>query len=193
MRFERKLSAAITAVVLLGVACRQPPPPEALKRLENRNLFTCCNLHYEGDEFTDANYFVGTRLPAGTPVRIDEIDEDSVTFVAGEVKLRLIHRFGKDESLQQYLSKVLVPANPRATIDAYPAAVRRAIEVGKVERGMTRDQVLASLGYPPAHRTPWLQDRTWTYWYSRWQTYQVVFDESGRVADVIGRPAPTAE
>ena len=41
---------------------------------------------------------------------------------------------------------------------------------------MTRDQVLMSLGYPPAHRTPSLEGPTWTYWQNRWATMVVVFD-----------------
>ena len=58
---------------------------------------------------------------------------------------------------------------------------------------MTRDQVILSLGYPPTHRTPSLREREWTYWYNRWVTYKVVFGDSGKVADVVGRPAPTAQ
>jgi hypothetical protein len=193
VRLEPRVALSILAAMMLG-GCRQPPPSEALKRLENRDLYTCCNIHFEGDEITDANYFVGARLPPGTPVRIEKVDSDSVTFVAGEVRLTLTHQFGKnEESMQQYVDKILVGVDPRPKIESLPPPVRRAIDVGKVERGMTRDQVLASLGYPPTHRTPWLRERTWTYWYSRWLTYQVVFDESGKVADVIGRPAPTAE
>jgi outer membrane protein assembly factor BamE (lipoprotein component of BamABCDE complex) len=58
---------------------------------------------------------------------------------------------------------------------------------------MTREQVLLSLGYPPTHGTPSLQDREWKYWWNPSSTYTVVFDGAGKVADVIGRPAPTAE
>ena len=59
---------------------------------------------------------------------------------------------------------------------------------------MTREQVLLSLGYPATDRTPSLQDREWTYWYNqRGDRYKVAFDEAGKVSDVIGRPAPTAE
>ncbi|MET0151571.1 MAG: hypothetical protein ABW298_03030 [Candidatus Binatia bacterium] len=30
----------------------------------------------------------------------------------------------------------------------------------------------------------------WTYWYNRWVTYKVVFDDAGEVGEVVGRPAP---
>ncbi|MBI2962465.1 MAG: outer membrane protein assembly factor BamE [Deltaproteobacteria bacterium] len=179
---------------VLAAACRPAVSPQVLQRFAGRDLFTCCNVHYESENINDANYWVGKTLPAGTPVRVEKATRDSVTFVAADVKLTLTHEYGSgQEAPQQYFDKVLSGADPRPRIAAYPAAVRRAIDSGKVERGMTRNQVIASLGYPPTHRTTSLQEREWTYWYNRWITYKVVFDDAGKVADVVGRPAPTAE
>lgn len=194
MRFRRGIALSIGAVLVLGTGCRHPATPEALQPLGNRNRFTCCNIHYESDHISDANYIEGKKLPAGTPVVVETITSDSISFVAGDVKLTLSHDYGaKQESLRQYLDKVLVLSDPKPKIASYPRAVRHAIESGRAERGMTREQVIVSLGYPPAHRTPSLQEREWTYWYSRWLTYKVAFDDHGKVADVIGKPAPTAQ
>ncbi len=183
-------------LVLLGTACHRGHSPEPPLRIESHELFTCCNIHYErdGDEVTDANYWVGETLPAGTPVKIESAREDAVKFLAGPVRLTLKHQYGTDEEpLQKYVDKVLVASDPRPRLAAYSSAVRRAIGNGKVERGMTRDQVIASLGYPPTHRTASTKEHEWTYWYNRWSTYRVVFDDTGKVSDVVGRPAPTAE
>jgi hypothetical protein len=185
----------LLATAWLTVSChRGAPPSPALQQLEGQNLYTCCNLHYEKADINDANYWIGKLLPAGTPVRIDKVSGDAVTFSASDVKLTLTHEYGtKEEPLEQYLAKVLVANDPKPRIAAYPTAVRQAIESAKVERGMTREQVLLSLGYPATHRTPSLQGKLWTYWYNRWVTYQVAFDDAGKVSDVIGRPAPTSE
>jgi len=194
---------ALLATTWLTMSCRQAAPPSTtLSQLEGRSLFTCCNLHYENEEITDANFWVGTLLPAGTPVSIDKVTDHEVTFSAADVRLKLTHEYGvKEESLDQYLAKVLVANDPKPRIAGYPKAVRRAIEKAKVERGMTRDQVLVSLGYPATNRTPSLQGKEWTYWYNpnaqpwynSWATYRVVFDDTGKVSEVVGRPAPTAE
>ena len=56
---------------------------------------------------------------------------------------------------------------------------------------MTREQVILSLGYPATHRTASISAPEWTYWYNRWVTYKVEFDDKGVVANVVGRPAPT--
>lgn len=193
MRWLRRWTGVLAAAVL-AAACRHSASPETLQHFEGRSLFTCCNLHYESEDINDANYWIGKTVPAGTPVRAEKMTRDSVTLAAGDVRLTLTHQYGTgQESLQQYLDKVLIAADPRPRIAAYPAAVRRAIDNGKVERGMTREQVIASLGYPPTHRTASVQEREWTYWYNRWVTYKVVFDDVGKVAEVVGRPAPTAE
>jgi hypothetical protein len=182
---------ALAAVTLAG--CRRSSPELSLP-VRRPERFTCCNLHYSAEAISDANYWTGTKLPAGTPVRIERLTNDSVTFSTSEVTLTLTHEYGtKEESFQQYLDKVLVAADPRPRIAGYPLAVRRAIDNAKIERGMTREQVLLSLGYPPTDRTASVRDREWTYWWNGSIKYKVVFDEAGKVADVIGRPAPTAE
>jgi len=185
-----------TAWVAASCHHAAPPPssPGTLQQLSGQSLFTCCNLHYENRDISDANYWVGKLLPAGTPVIVGEVTEDAVAVSAGELKLKLTREYGtKEEPLDQYLAKALVKNDPRPRIAAFPKAVRRALEYGKVERGMTREQVLISLGYPATDRTPSLEDREWTYRYNHSNTYRVAFDESGRVSEVVGRPAPTAE
>ena len=202
MRRNARRWPLLLAAAWLTASCHQAAPSSpALVQLGGQTLYTCCNLHYENEEISDANYWVGTLLPAGTPVRIDQVTGDGVIFSAGDVKLKLTHEYGtKEESLDHYLAKVLVANDPKPRIAAYPTAVRRAIAKAKVERGMTREQVLVSLGYPGANRTS-LEGKEWTYWYNpevqpwynRWATYRVVFDDAGKVADVVGRPAPTAQ
>ncbi len=194
---------SLLATAWVTASCHQAsPPPATPAKLEGPRLFTCCNLHHENEEISDANYWVGKLLPAGTAVRIDQVTGDGAMLSAGDVKLRLKHEYGaEEESLDQYLAKILVPNDPKPRIAAYPKEVRRAIEKAKVERGMTREQVLVSLGNPATSLTPSLQAKEWTYWYNpevqpwfnRWAAYRVVFDDAGKVADVVGRPAPTAE
>jgi len=180
--------AALVAIV----GCHKGPAPEMVSQYQGRSLFTCCNIHYETDEINDANYYVGTTIPYGTPVTIQGVGSDSVTFVADGKKLTLVHRYGRDqESMQQYIDKVLVAGDPKPRVAGYSHSAQDAIKEGRVERGMTRDQVICSLGYPATHKTPSIDSREWTYWYNRWVTYKVAFDDAGKVATVIGRPAPT--
>jgi len=185
---------AVVGVVVLVAACKQPAPPGLLQEYQSRSLMTCCNIHYEGDEVNDANYFVGATIPAGTPVQVQSMTGNSITFTADAKKLTLVHSYGKDqESLQQYVNKILVPDDPKARLAKFPRSAQQAIHDGRVEKGMTRDEVIMSLGYPPTHRTASTTSNEWTYWYNHWVTYKVQFDDKGIVSNVIGRPAPTQD
>jgi outer membrane protein assembly factor BamE (lipoprotein component of BamABCDE complex) len=184
---------AVLVMLMAGAGCHKGPAPD-IAQYQNRNLFTCCNIHYETDEINDANYYVGTTIPLGTPATIQGATGDSVTFLADGKKLTLQHRYGRDqESMAQYIDKVFVAVDPKTRLAGYSRSAQAAIKEGRVERGMTRDQVLLSLGYPATHKTPSLDAREWTYWYNRWVTFKVAFDDGGKVATVIGRPAPTQD
>jgi SmpA/OmlA family protein len=185
--------ATILALVMFA-GCKAAAPPEVLREYQSRSLMTCCNLHYETEEINDANYYVGALLPLGTPAQVQAMKSNSVTFLADGHKLTLVHSYGTaQESLRQYLDKVLVTEDPKLRLAHYSRSAQQAIREGRVERGMTREQVILSLGYPPTHRTPSTTANEWTYWYNRWVTYKVQFDDHGMVSNVVGRPAPTQD
>ena len=184
---------ALVAVAALLVSCgRQAVSPQVLQQYQDRSLFTCCNLYHEGAELSDADYHVGTLLPFGTPVKVEKMTGRAVTFDANGTKLTLNHQYGTEqESAQQYFDKILVVEDPKPTVAAYPEQVRNAIREGRVEIGMSKPQVIASLGYPPTHRTANTSAPEWTYWYNRWVTYKIQFDDAGLVSRFIGTNVPT--
>jgi hypothetical protein len=163
-----------------------------MREYQGRSLVTCCNIHAEGEDINDANYYVGSLVAAGTPVQVQSVTNDSITFTAEGRKLTLHHQYGTaQESMRQYVDKTLVTDDPRARIASYQPAVQDAIRESRVERGMTRDQVILALGYPATHKTPSTEASEWVYWYNRWVTYRVEFGPDGKVSNVVGRPAPT--
>lgn len=182
------------AIGLVGfglAACHPPVSPEVLRQWQTRTLYTCCNIHYEGDAINDANYSVGSLLPFGSSATVEKMTSDAITFRAGGTLLTLVHAYGRDqESAQQYFAKILVDSDPHAQFATYSKQVQSAITDGRVERGMTKPQVLMSIGYPPTHRTASTDMNTWTYWTNRWITYQVQFGDDGKVSNLIGN-APT--
>jgi len=186
---QRMLVVSLIGLVLAG--CQPPVAPEVLHQWQSRTLYTCCNIHYEGSKVNDANYYVGSMLPFGSSAAVVKMAGNSVTFRSGATELTLEHSYGKDqESDQQYFSKVLVETDPHVRFATYPKQVQEAVSEGRVEVGMTKEQVIMSLGYPPTHRTASTDLNTWTYWYNRWITYQVQFGADGKVSMLVGN-APT--
>jgi hypothetical protein len=182
---SRKLCDAALAVVVAGLvaACHQPAVPH---RLTGQSRFLCCNVHYEHDEINDANYQVGTLIPFGTHVDILEVRKDKVKFAAtGFPPLWLELQYGdKLLSFDQYLDRIFLEQDPHLKLKKVPAKTVKLIEAAAVDPGMTKDQVLMSIGWPPAHRTPSTEASDWHYWRNRWAQFDVYFDDKGRVVRV---------
>ncbi|MFN8544692.1 MAG: hypothetical protein U0807_10900 [Candidatus Binatia bacterium] len=185
----------LLAVVGLAAACHGPVVPNPLV---GQTRYLCCNLHYEKPEVSDVNYQVGVMVPFGTRVQILEVRRSSVKFQAeGHPPITAVLKYGDHViTMDQFMSRLFVADDPHGKLPRgagkpagkptgkkgappAPAAsthVRELIESGTVEEGMTRDQVLLALGYPPAHRTPNLDAAAWTYWHNHWATFVVYFD-----------------
>jgi hypothetical protein len=195
--YRRGRAGSITAgalALVLAVACRQPAVPHALA---NQLRYTCCNLHYEKPDITDINYLRGTVIPFGTRVQIVEVGSDRVTFeTAGHPPITLRLKYGAGTlSMDEYLARIFLVDDPYARLPrsagggaeaAEADNVRRLIEEGTIRVGMTREQVLMALAYPPAHRTPRLDAPVWTYWADRDDTFRVYFD--GDKVSRVSRP-----
>lgn len=187
---KKTLAIAVLAIAL--AACRTAVAPQVLNEWQGRTLFTCCNIFHESAQVGDANYHVGAILPLGSPAAVQAMTSDSLTFRSGATDLTLVHSYGRaQESSQQYFDKILVATDPHTVFATYPKDVQSAIENGRVEVGMTKPQVLMSIGYPPTHRTASTDLNTWTYWQNHWVTYQIIFGDTGKVANFIGN-APTS-
>lgn len=180
------------ALIAAVAGCTPAMAPEVVQQYQSRTLYTCCNIHYESSNVSDANYYIGGTIPFGSPVQVKKADRGTLTIQAGTQELNLAHRYGnQNETFQQYVDKLLVSDDPKSKAAGYSQAAQQAIKEGRVELGMTRDQVLMSLGYPPAHRTPNLTNWEWTYWYNQWVTYRVQFGDDGKVSQIIGNQVPS--
>ncbi|MBB5017429.1 outer membrane protein assembly factor BamE (lipoprotein component of BamABCDE complex) [Chitinivorax tropicus] len=61
--------------------------------------------------------------------------------------------------------------------------IEEAIQQGRIIKGMPKAAVLMAVGYPPAHKTPSLDDDQWTYWSTKVDRKVVRF-ASGKVVEI---------
>jgi outer membrane protein assembly factor BamE (lipoprotein component of BamABCDE complex) len=148
--------------------------------------FTCCTFHHDGDWISDANWFIHPKIPPGTPIRIVSYGDWHANVDIGGRRMSLGLDYGRKQNLRSWAKLMIVAEDPKERIDAWPASVQEAVKAGKVALGMTKEQVIAALGYPPAHATPSLNAVQWKYWYSTHGTYLVSWDETGQVSEVRG-------
>jgi hypothetical protein len=181
-------ASLVVATLALALACKGPAVPNPMT---GETRYTCCNIHYEKTEITDVNYLTGAVIPFGTRVQILEVRKNSVKFQPeGQPPITLVLRHGRKVlAMDEYLNRLFLREDPHAKLSTPKPAkggkgaaaaetdkTRKNIEQGVVDVGMTKEQVLMAVGYPPAHRTPSLQSPVWTYWSNHWSSFEVYFD-----------------
>ena len=148
--------------------------------------YTCCNLRYDSDWISDANFSDLPFIPAGTPIAVMQPAKDSYrayATIAGR-PFRLGLDYGRPvQGTEQWVSKIVLRDDPRINNAAWSLEVRQAIAQGKVMVGMTKEQVITSLGYPLPTKTPNLDSNIWRYSQNSSVQYDVYW-ENERVANV---------
>jgi hypothetical protein len=149
--------------------------------------YTCCNLHFDKDRISDVNWTHAPMILAGAPIRVLSYGTNEANVEIDGKPFVLAHEYGrKQETLEQFVRKIVVPTNPAQKIAAWPEPVRNAVRAGTVVNGMTREQVIVSVGYPPPHRTPSLDAPVWNHWQSRAGRFEVYWGADGRVERTNG-------
>ncbi|MCW5892387.1 MAG: DUF4222 domain-containing protein [bacterium] len=176
MRPSRAALLGLALLLPALSACLQGPKVADPRIGETR--FLCCNLRYEKPAVTDNPYQVGTLIPVGTRVQITGVRKNSVTFQPdGYPAITMVNRYGKKVlPMDGLIDRWLVTTDPKPAIARLPKKIRPLVEAGQIEKGMTRQQVLWSWGYPPANRTPDLASPQWSFWENRWHQMVVYFD-----------------
>jgi hypothetical protein len=183
-----RLLAALAAAVVASAASAQSGDDREPKLAG----FTCCNLHYEGDWISDANWSSLPMIPAGQPAKITDYGRYRIYVEIDGKSMRLGQDYGRSEPLGQFARKIIVAQDPKAKIATWPAGVREAVKLSKITLGMTKEQVIVSLGYPAIHQTPSLDYPQWKYWLTRAGSFIVLWDDQGRVREVVADPGTRA-
>ena len=163
--------------------------PEVQKEFDSHaTMYTQVNMHYNinrrGVKLVEAtNYQVGILIPVNSKVTLIDINSRQIAFEykGHKIILKNIPKYtGLDMNglVKRYFGK------NKVNLSKFSSAERKAIESAKVIKGMSKDAVLVSLGYPPAHRTPSLKENKWTYWHNRWKTFVVEFKNSRTISEV---------
>jgi hypothetical protein len=174
--------AALLAVTTAAFA-EQPALPDPAQG------FLCCNVRTDGKWISDINYQEnGQRLvPLGTPVKATGYGRYRVYVDLAGGKQAIGNDYSRSLDMTSFAKRYVVADDPAKKLAAFDPKVRKAIEHAQVMPGMTREQVLMSLGYPITSENPSLEANIWRYWIDSDSEYQVVF-EGDRVKDVSANP-----
>lgn len=154
-------------------------------------LYTASNIWYQKpDEILATNPATGTMIPAGTLVSRYAINDKGrnavIVFESGEnsqFSIVFNPRHFPGKTVNDIFSRMFTNRTLSERISNLSNAEIEGIRLGQATKGMSKDAVLISLGYPPEIRTSSTDQNTWTYWVDRFRTRQLVFGSDGRVVE----------
>ena len=150
--------------------------------------YLCCNMRSDGSWISDINYDIDAKkiIPVGTPLKVTGYGHYRVKVDINGKSQAIGNDYSRDLALDVFAKRYVVPDDPAAKIAAYPKKIQDAIAQARLVLGMTREQVLMSVGYPVSSENHNLDDKTWRFWLNSFAEFRVHFDDSGRVANVDG-------
>ncbi|MGA2564359.1 MAG: hypothetical protein ABSF96_12415 [Steroidobacteraceae bacterium] len=188
--------AGIFRDVMVTMHLSKPDAPAGAPQGVPWDGFACCNLHYDGDTITDRNYSELPMIPPGTPIQVIAYNDGKqrADIKVDGKSMKLSHDNGREqESLEAWVGKIVVRDDPRPRLRSYPMPVRDAIYQGKVMVGMTREQAIASIGYPVANENIVLDTPIWRLYRGRHDRYELNFRTDGRVNSITGETEVTSQ
>jgi hypothetical protein len=140
-------------------------------------LYTRFSLFYEDKVHRTTNYRIGTFVPINTEVTFVKATKGEILVTLPDGTALTIENVEKysGEKIPGIFSRTF--AKSPEDLSRFTAREKNSIEAGEVEPGMSKDAVIASLGYPPKHQTPTLKGNQWRYWRNRFATFVVHFDD----------------
>lgn len=112
-------------------------------------------------------------LPAGSKVTVGNSRHGFSLLTADGREIIFEYKRNLPMPVDEYIGKI-TSAKP-FNLDRFDKADRAGIKAGKVSIGMSKQGVIAALGYPPVHKVPSLEYDTWTYWKDRFRTLVIEF------------------
>lgn len=178
--FNRFAVCGLLAAGVAGAAFAEP----------NLEGYLCCNMRTDGSWISDINYAGGgvRLIPAGTPVKATGYGRYRVYVEIEGTEQAIGNDYSRDIDMAAFAQRYIVKEDPRAKLASYPSKIREAIRSARVTRGMTREQVLMSVGYPVSSENPHLDADIWRFWRDSFSEFQLVFDEQGKVKAISTDP-----
>jgi hypothetical protein len=148
--------------------------------------YLCCNMRTDGSWISDINYAENgkTVIPAGTPVKVLGYGRHRVHIEVAGKKQAIGNDYSRDIALEAFAKRYVVAENPSDKLAQYPKPIQDAITSMRLTKGMSREQVLMSVGYPVSSENPNIDAKVWHFWLSSFAEFRVTFDDRGLVTDI---------
>lgn len=177
------LSLVLCCAALFLCAPAAQAKDKAALAAKGDKLYTKFSLFYEEKVHRTTNYRIGVLVPINTEVTFVKSNgkEIYVKLPDGtELKIENIENFS-GEKIDGIFSRTF--SKEKVDLSKFSKIEKENIEIGDVQPDMSKDAVIAALGYPPKHQTPSLTSNAWRYWRNRFKTFIVHFKDE-KVASI---------
>ena len=177
------IGLALLALVISGCASIQLNSQQQALIDDSTTLYTQVGMWTEKGKVIATNYKRGEHIPVNSRVVITDVNASTITFsYAGSlITLKNIEKFTQvDVATLMTRTFSAEPVN----LMKFSALEKAAIQKGDVVLDMSKDAVITSRGFPPAHKTASLKLDSWRYWQNRFGTIVYKF-EQGKVSKIV--------
>lgn len=141
-----------------------------------------CLMHEHGIHET-TNYWRGKLEPINTKVTLVSLGSKKMVLKVEETgegfAVENVEKYSRktmDEIARNMLTRTPIP------IEKFGDVLAREITSGQPSLNMTKEQLIMARGYPPAHKTPSLDNDIWVYWDTRMGYVTYAFEKGILVA-----------
>lgn len=147
----------------------------------DKSYFTKHNFMFEKGRHVTTNYWRGELVPINSKVKVLAIGGKTMTveYKGQIIKIKNIAKHTK-KTIEQIADNLL-----SATPVNVSGKFAKSIQFGEMRFGMTKQEVLMTRGYPPAHKTISTESDRWIFWSSRFVQQTIIF-ENGRLTQGRG-------
>ncbi len=165
--------------LLLTTACKH----KALTNFSTGDAYyTQVAIHYEKStnnnaKFCSKNYHKGILLPINSRVTLQDMTNQSILMRIESTKENLLieNDYKKtSKNMIQIFNELF--AKEKRDLSVFSEVERKSIIAGKVTPHMTKNAVIAALGYPPVNETKDTSSNKWIYWKSKTSKTTVNFN-----------------
>jgi outer membrane protein assembly factor BamE (lipoprotein component of BamABCDE complex) len=170
---------------LPGFDAAAPAKPDEKK---SDSWFAVCNVHHEKGVVSWANYIRGPILEVNTEVEVISKKSDTVTFKVVETGQNLVFKNAKKKSgadTWTLFTRLFEQKDQAPKLAKLSKSDKIRVMGAEVGAGMSKKAVEAAWCPPPPHATAAFESDTWTYWRGTHNKVKVVFDDKGKVKDMI--------
>lgn len=194
---QRIAVASLMLISLLSghaLTAQESPSPQTMEKSNQARIYTSYNLWYEKpDRMYCVNYARGARIPAGTEVMHVDIGRKVfkrhplIRFTTKDNREYTIYfnkKFHPGVTIEEFKDRLFTKKSFAELTKGLTEKEIESIKKGRLVTGMSKQAVLITMGYPPEHQTPSLDESQWYYWANRFRKEAVRFDENGRTSQV---------